>query len=262
MRLIRVLPSMVVAMILGGCESSNTEPVVSIDAVLAQMSSSGIAGFSATAGASTGMNGLAAPSMPGGGSSSSCSYNTGTTFFVCAPFTANGLTITRSFQLRDASGAALSTPNPLLLASVRSIIDVTGTIAPSNGNQITTEITRHEDATLSGIMSANRVLNGNSTQRLAFTGQSFTFVSNDTSATTNLQLPATVAQKYPLGGTIVTDRTVTSSGVTATTHHQHEEISFDGSSIMTVKITIGTSSTVSTTCKVNLASPATPPVCT
>jgi hypothetical protein len=145
---------------------------------------------------------------------------------------------------------------------VRSIIDVSGTIAPSNGNQVTTEITRHEDATLSGIMSTSRVLNGSSTQRLAFTGQSFSFVSNDTSSTTNLQLPATAAQKYPLGGTIVTDRTVTSSGIATTTHHQHEEISFDGSSIMTVKLTVGTTSTVSTTCKVNLATPGVAPVCT
>lgn len=261
MRMKRIVPSLIAVALVAGCESNPTSPEVNVDAVLSQMSTSGISGFTAVAATASG-SGVVAPSVNAPSSTASCPYNTATSFFVCAPVTNNGVTVSRSFQLRDATGAPLSTPNPLLLASVRSIIDVSGTITPANGSQVTTEITRHEDATLTGIMSTNRVLNANSTQRLAFTGSSFSFVSNDTSATTDLQLPATAAQKYPLGGTITTSRTYTSSGITTSTYKQHEEITFDGTSVMTIKITGGVTATFTTTCKINLATPGVAPVCT
>jgi hypothetical protein len=259
MRYFRALPAAAAVILLAGCDSNPTTPTVDVDAALSQMSSNGIATYSgAAASASTsGLGSLASPSVPAA-NAANCPYNTSTEFFVCDPITSSGVTFSRSFQLLDAQGVSLSTANPLLVASIRSVIDIDGTVTPPNGAQLTTEITRHEDATLSGIQSTSRVLNGSATQRLAMTGSSFSFVSNDTSATADLLLPSTPQQKYPLGGTITTNRTISTSGVAATSLHQSEEISFDGTSVMTVKIMHGTEAR---TCLVNLATPGVAPSC-
>lgn len=260
MRPSRILSATLALIVAAGCDSNPTTPEVNVDAMLTQMSGGGIATYSqaATSASSAGMGMTASPTLPTA-SASSCPYNATTKFFVCTPVTSNGITFSRSFQLLDASGVALSTPAPLALASIRSVVDVEGTVTPASGSQLmTTQITRHEDATLSGIQSASRVLNGSSTQRLSMTGSSFGFVSNDTSTTTNLQLPSSPDQRYPLGGKIVTNRTVTTSGATTASFHQQEEITFDGTSVMTVKITQGTSIR---TCKVNLATPGVAPTC-
>jgi hypothetical protein len=261
MRIRKILPLLVVAALVSSCDSSPTTPEVNVDQLLSQMSTGGISTYSTAAPTSSGAS-VASLSVPPGRAASDCSYNGATKFFVCAPVTANGLTLARSFQLLDASGSPLAEANPLLVASIRSVIDLDGTTTTPAPNAATIQVTRHEDATLSGIQSASRVLNGNATQRTVFTGSAFAFTSNDTSATSNLQLPASPDQKYPLGGTITTDRTVSLSSVTTSSHHEHTEISFDGSSIMTVKIVVGTTSSVTMTCKVNLATPGVAPTCT
>lgn len=254
MRPTRVL-AILTLIALAACESNPTEPEVSVDAVLSQMASAGISSYSTATLSAAGGVAVAVPT-PGNASSASCPYDSSTKFFVCTPVTQNGLTFSRQFQLLDATGAPLSTGNGLLIASVRSVIDVEGTMTQTGANAATVQIDRHEDAILSGIQSANRVLNGSSTQALTVTGSSFAFTSNDASTTTNLQLPSSPDQKYPLGGTIVTDRTITTSGVTTATSQQHFEISFDGTNLMTVKMTLGTNAT--TTCKLDLAGVAAP----
>ncbi|HET9425783.1 MAG TPA: hypothetical protein VFO55_10460 [Gemmatimonadaceae bacterium] len=256
MRLSRVLAAATAAFFIAGCDSSPTTPEVNVDAALNQMASSSISGYSTAAMSMPA--GAMMPSSTPGSSASSCPYNTTTRFFDCSPVTSNNVTFTRSYQLLDASGTALTTPNPLLVASIRSIIDIEGTIAATGPNPATTEIDRHEDATLSGLQSASRVLNGTATQRVSVTGSSFGFVANDTSTTTGLLLPTTQAQKYPLGGTIITSGTVSMSGATTSTQTHRREISFDGTSVMTVKITIGTSVT---TCRINMETPGVAPVC-
>jgi hypothetical protein len=259
MRLSRLIPALATAALVAGCDSNPTSPTVDVEATLTQMSSGGIATYSgAAASASTSGGMMTSPSIPAA-NTSNCPYNPATSFFVCAPVTSNGVSFSRSFQLLDSQGKPLSTPSPLLVAAIRSVIDLDGTITPPQGSQsVTTQITRHEDATLSGIQSASRTLNGNATQRLAMSGSGFAFTSNDTSATANLLLPSSPDQRYPLGGTITTNRTVTTSGVTTTSVHQSEEIAFDGTSIMTVKITVGANVR---TCKVNLATPGVAPTC-
>lgn len=260
MRAFRVSTSVLAVAFLAGCESEPTTPTASVDAVLSQMASSSVAGYAAAAASAGGMS---VPDVTAAGPASSCAYNAGTSFFVCPTVTSNGMTISRSFQLLDATGAPLSSPNPLTLAAVRTVVDINGTMTSTAAmtSPMTTEITRHEDATMSGLLSGSRVVNAHSTQRIAMTGTSMSAVSNDTSVTTNLRLPTSREQKYPLGGTIVTDRTTSLSSVASSTQHSHEEISFDGTSIMTVKMTFGTSTTVTRTCKIDLAMPRTPPVC-
>lgn len=260
MRILRILPVLVLGAVVSSCESDPTTPQVNVDEILTQMSTGGISTYSTAAPTSAGI-GVTPVALPAGGSASACPYSATSQFFVCAPVSSQGLTFSRSFQLIDATGAPLAEPNPLLVASVRSVIDLDGTTTTPAPNAATIQITRHEDATLSGIQSANRVLNGNATQRTVFTGSAFAFTSNDTSATSNLQLPASPDQKYPLGGTITTDRTVSLSSIATSSHHEHTEISFDGSSVMTVKIVVGTTNAITMTCKVNLATPGVAPTC-
>jgi hypothetical protein len=255
MRPLRLAPAVLLAALIAGCDSNPTEPVVDVDATLEQMASGGISTYTTTAVGA--MAGASVP-VPSGGSSSSCAYNAETQFFVCAPITASGFTFSRQYQLIDASGAALSTPNPLLVASIRSVIDVEGTHTVTGANPATVQIDRHEDATLSGIQSTNRVLNGTAAQDVSITSSSFVVSTSETSATTNLLLPSTPAQKYPLGGTIVTTGTMTMSGVTTSTQQYQNEISFDGTSIMRLKMTI---SGTTTTCLIDLASPGSQPTC-
>lgn len=255
MRFTRIVPAFAIALV-AGCSGDSTEPIVDVDAALTQMATSGISTYS-TAAATASIGGISLPAPSS--SASSCSYNSGLQFFVCAPVTASGLTFSRQFQLLDAAGAPLATANPLLVAAIRSVIDVEGTTTQGAGaSAVTVAIDRHEDATLSGIQSVNRVLNGSATQAVTITGSSFGITGSETSATTNLQLPSSPEQKYPLGGTISAAGTVTTSGVTSSTQTYTRQIAFDGTSIMTVTMTAGTSTTV---CKVNLASPGAAPTC-
>ena len=256
MRAIRLIPALALAL-LSACGSDDpTAPTVDVDATLTQMATGGISNYT-TAAAAASYGGASVP-VPAS-NSASCPYDASTKFFVCAPVTANGMTFNRKFQLLDASGVALSTANPLTVAAIRSVVDMQGTMTQTTPSPATIQIDRHEDATLSGIQSTNRVMNGTSTQQMTLTASSLAMTSNETSTTTNLQLPATPDQKYPLGGTITTNGSMTLSGVTTGTQQYSREISFDGSSIMTVKMSFAGSTT--TTCKVNLAAPGSTPTC-
>lgn len=253
MRTSRLPLAFATAALIAGCGSDTTEPQVDVDAALSQMATSGI-GTYATAAAGAGVN-VTIPAA----NAASCPYDASTKFFVCAPVTANGMTFSRQFQLLDATGAPLATPNPLTVASIRSVTDIEGTMSQTTPSPVTIQMDRHEDATLSGIQSTNRVLNGTSTQQMTLTSSSTSLSSNETGTTTNLQLPSSPDQKYPLGGTITATGTLTLSSITTSTQQYSREISFDGTSIMTVKMTSGS---VTSTCKVNLAAPNSAPSCT
>jgi hypothetical protein len=255
MRVLRLLPALALVA-LSACGSDEpTSPSVDVDATLTQMATGGISAY-ATAAASASVGGVAVP-VPAS-SAASCPYDATSKFFVCAPVTANGMTFSRKFQLLDASGNALSTANPLTVASVRSVVDMEGTMTQGAPNPATIQLDRHEDATLSGIRTANRVMNGTAEQQMTVTTAGFALSSTETSVTSNLQLPSSPEQKYPLGGTITATGSTTLSSITTSTQQYSREISFDGSSIMTVKMTVGGSTS---TCKVNLASPGSTPTC-
>jgi hypothetical protein len=251
MRISTLSLAVATAALIAGCGSDSTEPQVDVDAALSQMATSGISTYTTTAAA-----GVTVP-LPNT-SAASCPYDAATKFFVCTPVTANGLTFSRQFQLLDATGAPLSTANPLAVASIRSVIDLEGTSSMAQGTPqaMTLQIDRHEDATLSGIQSTNRVLNGTATQQATVTSSTYAASSEESSVTTNLQLPSSPDQKYPLGGKITTNGSTTLS-LTGTTQYTRE-ISFDGTSFMTVKMTVGTTTT---TCKINLASTGGPSTC-
>jgi len=260
MRTFRYL-SLAILAVLAACAPDATTPTVDVSALADQMSGAGGATYSSAA-LSASVPGVAASvPMPAFGPMT-CPFSTANQRFECAPQTANGLTFTRSFAALDATGKSLSTPTPTTVAAIRTITDVkgtmtaiaTGTVAPP-----AMSIDRHEDATMSGLQSATHVMNGTSTQKLDFTMTGTTYSSTETGATANLQLPLpTATSHWPLGGTITTDRSVTLSGQAAPMT-SHEVLTFDGTSVMTLKRTAGT---VTMTCKFDLAKPGTPPACT
>jgi len=241
----------------GSC-SDSTSPTSDVDALVDQMSGNGIASYSTAALAASGVTTtpVAVPSA----SSSSCSFTASTQFFDCAPITGGGLTITRSFQLLDASGQALSTMDPAAVVALRTVTSIKGTPTPLAGTNLPTmTIDRHEDATMSDLKSATHVLNGTSTQKVTLALPSGTMTSDESSTTSNLLLPKpTPTVHWPLGGSITTDRTMTFPGVAPQT--SQDVISFDGTSVMTVKHTLGT---ISFPCKIDLSKPpgASPAVC-
>ena len=255
MRTYRFLP-FAALVLLGACGSDTTSPVVDINSLVDQ---SAVSTYSSAA-LSAAVPGVTAAVTAPSSSTASCAYSTTNQRFECAPMTANGLTITRSYALLDASGHPLSTPNPAAVASIHTITDMTGTLSGmstgTTGPSMT--IDRHEDATMSQLQSATHLLNGTSTQKLGFATAASTYSSNETSTTSNLQLAKpTAAVHWPLGGTITTDRTMTITGL-STAMASHEVLSFDGTSVMTLT---RTSLGVTSTCKIDLAKPATPPVC-
>lgn len=259
MRHLRILSLLAAAMVTG-CESDPTEPRLdaTVDAVLSQMASNGIASY-ATTGAVSVRPDAPRHIVPADGSSASCAYDSVTTFFVCPTVATGSITISRSFQLLGTTGAPLSTSDPSRLAAIRSIVDASGSSSIGSGNsQITSEFTRHDDATVSGLLSGSRLLNGKSILHTSSTGFNNTMVTKDTSITTGLILPTSATPKYPLGGTIVTQGTAVQSGFANITAHHRTEIVFDGTNVMTVRFTSGTTAK---TCKVDLAAPGVAPVC-
>ena len=258
MRLLRLIP--LSALVLAACSSdSPTAPTPDVSALVDQMTVNGIASYSTSA-FSASVAGLApsAVSIPSAGSSS-CSYSATSQFFECTPVTSNGMTFTRSFQLLDASGHALSTMDGTLVASLRTVNDIKGSMTNSSSlGSMTITIDRHEDATMSDLKAAVHVLNGSATQKLGLSSAMFTYGSDETSKTSNLKLgQPTAAVHWPLGGSITTDRTITAPGV-STAIASHEVISFDGTSVMTLTHTTGG---ITMTCKIDLAKLGSAPNC-
>src|SRR4051812_37554118 len=217
-----------VLLVAGSC-SDSTSPATDVNALVDQMSGNGIASYSTAALAASGV--ATTPVFIPSSASGACSFSASTQFFDCTPVTANGLTITRSFQLLDAAGHALATMDPAAVASLRTVMSVTGTLTPPSGtNAPVMTIDRHEDATMGDLKSGTHVLNGSSTQKVTLTLSGITtgtMTSDETSTTTNLLLPRpTSAVHWPLGGTISTNRTVTFPGVAPTP--MQDVLTFDG----------------------------------
>src|SRR4051812_31422387 len=95
----RFLSALAFLSVIAGCDSADpVTPQLDVDATLAQMATGGISSY-ATAAA-----GVAGPALPGA-STSSCSFDATSQFFVCGPVSASGVTFSRKFQLLDATGA-------------------------------------------------------------------------------------------------------------------------------------------------------------
>ena len=253
MRIHRLLP-FAASLLLAACESNPTAPTVNVDELMNQMSGPGITTYSSVA-----LSWLAPAEVPSSYSfsSASCSYAAANQQFDCAPIVVNGFTFSRSYQLLDASGQPLSTPDPMAITAIRSITDVEGTATGPASDPKTLTIDRHEDMTMSGIRGAEHVISGTSRQQFTIAMSGLAFTVSETGSISSLRLPpSSAAAAWPLGGTIVADRLITEPNSDAIT--AHDVLTFDGTSIMTIAIT---SSGFTNTCKYNMATLAAP-VCT
>ena len=245
----RYLSTLALVALFAACDSGDpVTPQVDIDAALSEIATSGV---------TYGSFGMGSTVPLPSASSASCAFDAPTGYFKCPPVTSNGITFGRQFQLLDASGAPLSTISPATVASIRSVTDVEGTLAPTTQVPITIQIQRHDDATLAGVQSTTRMLNGLATQKVTVSGDGAAIILHDTTTTTQLKLPSTPQQHYPLGGTIVSSGAIYDDGAAAETYRI--EMIFDGTSVLTVKSTVGGETW---TCKVNMANPNADPVCT
>lgn len=177
-----------------------------------------------------------------------CPYSSSDQEFVCAPVTTNGITYKAAFQLLDANGHPLTVADAATLAAVRSITDIDGAsslVLATSGTVSVTTIHSHSDNTLSGLLTAKHVLNGTTTDRdtLSAVATGFTSKVAVTAMTTvaNLDIPTT-AGAYPATGTITSDATTTMAfnSTPPLASHTHAVVAFDGTSVVTITLGIGT----------------------
>jgi hypothetical protein len=197
-----------------------------------------------------------------------CPYVAASSSFVCAPTTANGLTVTLAYQLFDAAGHTQSAPDRSTTASLHAVSTVDGTLTlPASGAFAVgpLAIAGRQETTLTGLLGATHTVNGTSTTKLTGTltvsGQATPMASTVTATTKDLVLPAPTtgssAPPYPTSGTVTIDASVSAgAGTPAVT--THAQVTFDGTSTATVTFTVGG---VTQRCTVNLATAAAP-VCT
>ena len=187
-----------------------------------------------------------------------CGYSATSQSFVCPPATTSGVTITQSFALFSATGAAQSVFDPATTAAVKSSTVVAGTV-DQDGSTLTVDA--REDLTLSGLLTGPHTINGTSTAHI------FGTLALDEAADVDIRITASVAnlvlptngtpgtQTWPVSGTIVVESSAAFSDFTATSR---QSITFNGTSTVTVRITEGGTSQ---TCQLNLARPQDTPAC-
>ena len=242
-----------------GC-SSGTEPTSAFDAtsLVAEMSSStsqtqGVTASLATQGVTAS---LPAPTAAG------CAYSASSQSFVCPSVTMNGMTITMSYFLYDASGHSLSVLSKTSVDAIRTVMDMSGTTTPMRADMSgSISMTRHQDQTMSGLLSGNHVISGTASATMSGTmmmsGSSLSMSSTEADTTLNLVPPAAGGSAhYPQSGTQIMNQTTTmgSQGTfgvrTAITFHS------DGTATAVTTIAGQTH-----TCTINLASPTLAPSC-
>ena len=263
---IRILLASVVApaVLIAGCRSSDaTGPssgqTLDLSSLIGEM---GIASVGVAAGAA-GVGGVAIPTMPPV-VPSSCQYSAAIQGFSCATFTSNGITLDATFFLLDATGHFQSQPDAATTAAIRTVTDLKGTTSLDQAGTVgSMTLTNHQDMTLSGLLTDTHVLNGSSTSHSDITlsaPSSLHGVTDSKTVTANVAMPK--SSRWPASGTIATDATTTSQfGSQSVTGTTHSVLTFNGSSVVTMTMTITAgSSPFSATCKIDLSG-ASPSVC-
>jgi hypothetical protein len=183
------------------------------------------------------------------GDPAACAFNSGTSTFVCPSTTVNGITVSTSFQLLDASNNPQSSYSRATTAAIRRVADVSGTITSTTGTATTTvTFVAHDDATLSGLLTGTHTLNSSGNATAAITSGGFAYNIVTTQTVTNLVLPQRGGEtRYPQSGTIAASIALSSVGITNTTN---VTLSFNGSATATLVISNGS---FSRTCAIDLS---------
>jgi hypothetical protein len=212
MRITRKLALLALPMLFAACSDSGVDPV-QVPADIGQLLSQA----EAPAAVSGVMSSLGVP----GFSASACPYSAATQSFVCPSQTNSGITMTRSYQVLDGSGAPMSAVGAGA-AAIRVTTGMSGTVTPpaipgAPGTVGPATVQHSSVMTLAGLgASQERRLNGTSagtvSASLTMNGSTvpLTLVSNDT--VSNLVLPASPGSgdspRFPLSGSTIHNETV------------------------------------------------------
>ena len=159
--------------------------------------------------------------------------------------TERGFTIQTSFAFLDAAGVAQPKFDAATTNSINAKIDVSGTKTRDEG--ATTATVHHmSDRTVSGLApgSTERTVNGTAEAHESVVGTrdevNFTATRDASDTTTNLVIPIVEGRPtIPSAGKVVRNMavTITPEGDVAKTKVRREEITFDGTNVISVKIT-------------------------
>jgi hypothetical protein len=175
---------------------------------------------------------------------STCTFDDASGLVTCPDRTERGFTIKTQFAFEDEAGAAQAKFDTLTTNSVNVKIDVSGTKTRHEGS--TSTLHHSSDRTVAGLApgKTEREVNGVASAHESTTGTrdgvSFTAVRDVNDTTTNLVIPIVDGRPtIPSSGTVIRNMTVsiTPEGGTATTKSRREEVTFDGTNVISVKIT-------------------------
>jgi hypothetical protein len=187
--------------------------------------------------------------LPSAGSQG-CTYDSDTEGFTCADVTSRGITISRSYQLLDANGDALSEWGPSVHA-IHNLSAITGTIQVPGASSLAITVDATEESTLSGLNSATQRLQGTGSSTTGFSSPDLSFTSHN-ERETDLTLPSRGSgSRWPTGTVSMTS---TSNGVTSTM-----TITYDGTSVVQMETRYGNLPAM--TCTYDLALPGSQPSC-
>lgn len=176
---------------------------------------------------------------------SNCTYSSTTGVVSCPDVTRGGLTISRSFTFKDATGTPESTPSASTNA-INEHLAVKGTVTRHDG-RVTSTVDHSSDRTVTGLApgATQRTVDGASTGTETSTGTTqdgtqFTATRHVEDNVTGLIIPLQDGVlPVPTAGTIhrLMQATITLNGQAPVTKTREETITFNGSKPATVVIT-------------------------
>jgi hypothetical protein len=182
----------------------------------------------------------------GGDLSGNCAFDAASGRVACDPVTRDRLSITRSAQYTDASGAVQPAFDSLTTNSINAKVTVNGTRIRRDGD--TAQVQHASDRTVTGLASGStaRTVDGTSAGMETTTGSdtvgAFEAVRTIGDTIQDVVVPAGTdasGTRYPTAGTIIRSMqvTVTYTGQSPTSSYRREVVTFDGSNTATVVVT-------------------------
>jgi len=175
-----------------------------------------------------------------------CTFSSTTGRVTCPDVTRRGLTISRSFGFKDASGAAQSVPSSST-NTINAQVSVAGTVTRDDDDNVTSTVAHNSDRTVTGLApgSTQRMVNGGSKGTEETTGKteegiSFTASRLVADTVKGLVIPLQEGRPtFPTAGTItrIMQASITIDGKAPITRSRIEVVTFNGDGTATVVIT-------------------------
>lgn len=173
----------------------------------------------------------------------SCSFSSSSNRVECAPVTNRGITVTRSFQYRNAAGAVQQSRDSLT-NTINAKTAVAGTLVRRDSS--TSVVAHQSERTVGGLASGSTQV----TLAGASSGKETTSGVSDSGSYTSVRVTGDTASgivipiadgrpTYPTAGTVVRSMTitVTLSGQSPASSSRREVVTYDGSASAKVVIT-------------------------